>query len=69
MTDDKKSQRVFSASEIKHGIALFSDEELNTIENLIIERGEKVEEVTENNIYRYFLDSYVVCSRISSISD
>jgi type I restriction enzyme M protein len=41
MTDDKKSQRIFSASEVKHGIALFSDEELNTIENLIIERDGK----------------------------
>ena len=47
MTDDKKSQRIFSASEVKHGIALFSDEELNAINNLIIEREEKVEEVTE----------------------
>lgn len=42
MAGNRKIQNVFSGSEVKHGISLFSSEELNAIEKLIIEKDGKL---------------------------
>jgi len=42
MANNRLIQKVFSGSEVKHGISLFSSEELNAIEKLIIEKDEKL---------------------------
>ena len=38
MADSQKVQKIFSVSEIKHGISLFTNKELNAIEDLVIEK-------------------------------
>ncbi|MCD6493744.1 MAG: type I restriction enzyme HsdR N-terminal domain-containing protein [Archaeoglobaceae archaeon] len=39
MPDISKIQKIFSASDVKHGISLFTPEEINAIENMIIEEN------------------------------
>ncbi|MEM3265673.1 MAG: type I restriction enzyme HsdR N-terminal domain-containing protein, partial [Thermoplasmata archaeon] len=41
-SNHQKIQRVFSAPEVKHGLSLFSKEELDFVENLIIEKEGKL---------------------------
>ena len=38
MSNTQKIQGIFSASEVKHGISLFTAEELGVVEDLIIEK-------------------------------
>jgi len=38
MSNTQRIQGIFSASEVKHGISLFSTKELGAIEDLIIEK-------------------------------
>lgn len=39
MPNGSKIQKVFSASDVKHGVSLFTQEEINAIENMIIEEN------------------------------
>ncbi|RJS75432.1 SAM-dependent methyltransferase [Methanophagales archaeon] len=41
MPNESKIQKIFSAPDVKHGLSLFSREEINAIERLIIERDGK----------------------------
>ena len=41
MANESKIQKIFSAPDVKHGLSLFSREEINAIERLIIERDGK----------------------------
>lgn len=41
MANKQKIQRIFSSVEVKHGISLFTNEELNAIDRLIIEKEGK----------------------------
>jgi type I restriction enzyme M protein len=42
MSNTQKIQTIFSASEVKHGISLFTTEELDAVEDLIIEKEGKL---------------------------
>jgi len=42
MANNRLIQKVFSGSEVKHGISLFSSEELNAIEKLMVEKDGKL---------------------------
>ena len=41
MVNNQKIQKIFSAPEVKHGLSLFTDDELKAIESLIIEKEGK----------------------------
>ena len=34
-----KIHQIFSASDVKHGLSLFTNREIRAVENIIIERG------------------------------
>ena len=42
MPNNHNIQKIFSAPDVKHGLSLFSTEEISAIERLITERDEKL---------------------------
>lgn len=41
MSNESKTQKIFSAPDIKHGVSLFTSEEINAVERQMIERDGK----------------------------
>jgi len=40
MTHESRIRKIFSSPDLKHGLSLFTDQEINAVENLIVERDE-----------------------------